>query len=89
MGDVFQVLRGLPEVPSEPAGDGAFPQALVLGGLGQQLGIQRLVHAEAEPQQNRAPVRRPAGRGGEAEDGPAFWGKERRRSGRRRCARRR
>lgn len=52
MGDVFQMLRGLCEVSSDPAGDGAFPQALVLGGLGQWLRLQRLVHAEADQEQN-------------------------------------
>lgn len=52
MGDVFQMLRGLAEVPSDPAGDGAFPQALVLGGLGQRLRLQRLVHAEADQEQS-------------------------------------
>lgn len=56
MGDVFQMLRGLCEVSSDPAGDGALPQALVLGGLGQRLRLQRLVHAEADQEQNRPSV---------------------------------
>lgn len=50
------MLRGLSEVPSDPAGDGALPQALVLGGLGQLLRLQRLVHAEADQEQSRPPV---------------------------------
>lgn len=50
------MLRRLSEVPSDPAGDGALPQALVLGGLGQLLRLQRLVHAEADQEQSRPPV---------------------------------
>lgn len=64
------MLRGLSEVPSDPAGDGALPQALVLGGLGQLLRLQRLVHAEADQEQNRPPVPPTAAAavlGGEAE----------------------
>ena len=63
------MLRGLSEVPSDPAGDGAFPQALVLGGLGQRLRLQRLVHSEADQEQNRPPVPPTAAAvlGGEAE----------------------
>lgn len=56
MGDVFQMLRGLSEVPSDSAGDGTFPQALVLGGLGQRLRVQRLVHSEADEEQSRPSV---------------------------------
>lgn len=52
MGDLLQVLRGLSEVPSDPEGDGAFPQALVLGGLGQRLRLQRLVHSKTDPEQS-------------------------------------
>lgn len=68
MGDVFQMLRGFAEVSSDPAGDGAFPQALVLGGLGQRLWLQRLVHAEADQEQS-CPSIPPAAAdvGGEAE----------------------
>lgn len=56
MGDFLQVLRGLPEVPPDAAGDGALPQTLVLGRLGQRLGLQRLVHPEDEQQQDRPSV---------------------------------
>lgn len=64
------MLRGLSEVPSDPAGDGALPQALVLGGLGQLLRLQRLVHAKADQEQSRPPVPATAAAavlGGEAE----------------------
>lgn len=64
------MLRRLSEVPSDPAGDGALPQALVLGGLGQLLRLQRLVHAEADQEQSRPPVPPAAAAavlGGEAE----------------------
>lgn len=50
------MLRGLCEVPPDPAGDGALSQALVLGGLGKQLRLQWLVHPEADQEQNRPPV---------------------------------
>ena len=56
MGDVLQMLRGLCEVPADPARDGALAQALVLGGLGQRLRLQRLVHAPADPEPHRPPV---------------------------------
>lgn len=56
MGDVFQMLRGLREVPANSAGDGAFPQTLVLGGLGQRLWVQWLVHPEADEEQSRPSI---------------------------------
>ncbi len=56
MGDIFQMLRRLSEVSSDPAGNGAFPQALVLGGLGQRLWLQRLVNTKDDKEQNCPPV---------------------------------
>lgn len=50
------MLRGFSEIPPDPASDGAFPQALVLGELGDRFRLQRLVHSETDQKQGCSSV---------------------------------